>query len=78
MAGEKGRPRRANGEGSIYQRSGDGKWVGSAYVYTSSGEIKRRPVYGSSFDEVRAKLDKLKVDSANGVPVPDQAFTVEQ
>ena len=37
MAGDKGRPRRANGEGSIYQRASDGKWVGSAYVYTSSG-----------------------------------------
>ncbi|WP_433801654.1 tyrosine-type recombinase/integrase [Actinomycetospora sp. CA-084318] len=77
MAGEK-RTRRANGEGSIYQRSSDGKWVGSAYVYTSSGQIKRRPVYGSSFDEVRSKLDELKVNSANGVPVPDRAYTVAQ
>ncbi|MCD2191474.1 tyrosine-type recombinase/integrase [Actinomycetospora soli] len=77
MAGEK-RTRRANGEGSIYQRSSDGKWVGSAYVYTSSGQIKRRPVYGSSFDEVRAKLDELKVNSANGVPVPDRTYSVAQ
>lgn len=77
MAGEK-RPRRANGEGSIYQRSSDGKWVGSAYVYTSSGQIKRRPVYGSSFDEVRAKLDERKVNSANGIPVPDRSYSVAQ
>jgi formylglycine-generating enzyme required for sulfatase activity len=51
--------RRANGEGSIYQRASDNRWVGSAYVYTTTGQRKRRPVYGASFDEVREKLDKL-------------------
>jgi integrase len=65
--------RRANGEGSIYQRSSDNRWVGSAYIYTATGQRKRRPVYGASFDEVRKKLDKLKGDSANGVLVPDRS-----
>ncbi|MCD2194081.1 hypothetical protein LQ327_11920 [Actinomycetospora endophytica] len=78
MAEEKRRPRRANGDGSIYQRSSDGKWVGSAYVYTSSGQVKRRPVYGSSYDDVRAKLDELKVNSAKGIPVPDRSYSVAQ
>ena len=78
MAEEKRRPRRANGDGSIYQRSSDGKWVGSAYVYTSSGQVKRRPVYGSSYDDVRVKLDELKVNSANGIPVPDRSYSVAQ
>jgi integrase len=68
--------RRVNGEGSIYQRSSDGQWVGSAYVYTTSGVRKRRPVYGRSFDEVRAKLDRLKGASANGVAVPDRSTTL--
>ncbi|MGI5131623.1 tyrosine-type recombinase/integrase [Pseudonocardia sp. CA-107938] len=72
----KGPRRRANGEGSIYQRSSDGLWVGSAYVYTTIGTTKRRPVYGRSFDEVRQKLDKLKGDAANGVVIPDRAITV--
>jgi hypothetical protein len=62
--------RRANGEGSIYHRSSDDRWVGSAYVYTTTGQRKRKVVYGDSFNEVRTKLDKLKGNSANGVPVP--------
>lgn len=70
------RRRRANGEGSIYQRSSDGRWVGSAYVYTSTGIRKRKPVYGASFDEVRAKLDRIKGNSANGVLVSDRATTL--
>ena len=73
---EKGRRRRSNGEGSIYQRSSDHRWVGSAYVYTATGQRKRRPVYGASFDEVRKKLDKLKGDSANGVLVPDRSTSL--
>jgi integrase len=76
MAGEKPRRRRANGEGSIYQRASDGQWVGMAYVYTTTGVRKRRPVYGRSFDEVREKLDRLKGNSANGVAVPDRTITV--
>jgi integrase len=73
---EKRRHRRANGEGSIYQRSSDNRWVGSAYVYTATGQRKRRPVYGASFDEVRQKLDKLKGDSANGALAPDRSTSL--
>lgn len=76
MAGERQRRRRINGEGTIYQRASDGLWVGSAYVYTTTGLRKRRPVYGHSFDEVREKLDRLKGNSANGVPVPDRTITL--
>ena len=72
----KRRHRRSNGEGSIYQRASDNRWVGSAYVYTATGQRKRRPVYGASFDEVRQKLDKLKGDSANGVLVPDRSTSL--
>lgn len=70
------RRRRANGEGSIYQRSSDGRWVGSAYVYTSTGSRKRKPVYGTSFEDVRRKLDQVKGHSVNGVPIPDCNTTV--
>lgn len=76
MAADKQRRRRANGEGSIYQRASDGLWVGMAYVYTTTGVRKRRPVYGHSFDEVREKFDRLKGDSASGVAVPDRTITV--
>jgi len=73
---DKERRRRANGEGSIYRRASDNRWVGSAYVYTATGQRKRRPVYGASFDEVRQKLDKLKGNSANGVLVPDRSTSL--
>jgi integrase len=75
MAADK-RRRRANGEGSIYQRASDGLWVGMAYVYTTTGVRRRRPVYGRGFDEVREKLDRLRGDSVNGVAVPDRFTTV--
>lgn len=75
---DKERRRRANGEGSIYQRASDNRWVGSAYVYTATGQRKRRPVYGVSFDDVRAKLDKLKGNSANGVLVPDHSTSLRE
>jgi integrase len=35
--------RRANGEGSVYQRK-DGRWVGSAYVADGNGKVARRTV----------------------------------
>jgi integrase len=70
------RRKRVNGEGSIYQRASDGLWTGMAYVYTTTGVRKRRPVYGRSFDEVREKLDRLKGDSVNGIAVPDRLMTV--
>jgi integrase len=70
--------RRANGEGSIYHRASDDRWVGSAYVYTTTGQRKRKVVYGDSFTEVRTKLDKLKGNSANGVPVADHTTTVAE
>lgn len=78
MPPRKPRGRRGNGEGSIYQRESDGYWVGMAYVHTTSGQIKRRPVYGRSFEEVREKLDVLKTRSAAGMPAPDRRTTVAQ
>lgn len=76
MARERERRRRANGEGSIYQRASDGLWVGMAYVYTTTGVRKRRPVYGRSFEEVRDKLARLQGNSASGILVPDRSITV--
>lgn len=70
------RSKRANGEGSIYQRKSDGRWVGSAYVLTTAGTTKRVPVYGSSFEEAHEKLVKLKSASMNGIPVPDKSWSV--
>ena len=41
--------RRANGEGTVFQRA-DGRYAASAYVPTRSGR-QRRTVYGRTRDE---------------------------
>lgn len=51
--------RRANGEGSIFQRK-DGQWVGSISLgYDNNGKIKRKVVYGKSKLEVVNKINEL-------------------
>lgn len=51
--------RRANGDGSIFQRK-DGLWCGYITLgYDENGKQKKRYVYGSSRAEVSAKLTEL-------------------
>lgn len=71
----KKRAKRANGQGSIYQRK-DGLWVGAAYVLMPDGTIKRRPVYGKTEDIVRRKLTDLQANSDQGVPAEATGWTV--
>lgn len=59
--------KRANGEGTIYQRS-DGRWVGSAIVLTPAGTRKRRDVYGRTRKEAHEKLTALLRLTHQGVP----------
>lgn len=67
--------RRANREGSIWQRQ-DGRWTGAAYVLTTGGTFRRAYVYGRSRDEVHARFVQLQDRSARGIPLPDHAWTV--
>jgi integrase len=67
------RSRRRNGEGSVYQRKSDGRWVGAAYVLTTSGVYRRKVVYGESWEKTRAKLTQLVARSQQGIPVPDRS-----
>jgi len=79
MAGDERKKRKkVNGEGTIFQRSSDGMWVGAAYVYTSSGRLERRRVYSKSFEEVRAKLLRLQSNNEQGIPVPEKSMTVAE
>ncbi|MCX4470796.1 site-specific integrase [Micromonospora sp. NBC_01655] len=68
--------RNPNGEGSIYQRSSDGRWVGQAYVLTTEGTRKRKFVYGATWEEAHAKLVELKSRSQRGIPTPDRAWKI--
>lgn len=56
--------RRANGEGSIYQR-GDGRWAASISV----GNLKRKHFLGHSRAEVAAKLAGALKSHGEGMPV---------
>ena len=54
------KPRRQNGEGSIYQRKRDGRWIGSVTIgYDENGVQKKKCVYGNSRAEVAKKLTDL-------------------
>ena len=68
--------KRANGQGSVYQRQ-DGRWVGAAFILGSDGTYRRVPVYGSSADEVDAKLTALKARSNLGLPAESSGWVVK-
>jgi integrase len=69
--------RRANGQGSVYQRA-NGRWVGAAYVLMPDGSHRRRPVYGRTQDEVRKKLVQLQARSDQGIPAEATGWTVDR
>ncbi|WP_105970400.1 tyrosine-type recombinase/integrase [Streptomyces geranii] len=70
-------PRRStNGEGTVYRRK-SGRYVGSAWVLTTSGERKRRYVYGATRAEARANLNELLANHNQGIPSPDAAWRLE-
>ncbi len=54
--------RRVNGEGTIYQRK-DGRFEGSAYVWTTAGVRERRSVNGRTSEEAYKRLTALLYDS---------------
>ncbi len=60
--------RRANGEGTIYQRK-DGRFEGALFVPTPSGARVRRRVYGRTRREVHEKLTALARQVHQGLPV---------
>jgi integrase len=68
--------KRANGEGSIYQRA-DGRWVGSMHVRTSTGAWERRSLYGRTRGEVEQKLTALRRRVSQGAPVAPAKLTVD-
>ena len=67
---------RMNGEGTVYQRASDGRWVGAATVGWADGRRVRKIVSARTATEARAKLDALRHDIAQGLPAPDRRVTV--
>jgi integrase len=73
------RKRRGHGEGGVYQRESDGKWVGSITVgRTAAGKQKRRVVYGKTKAEALAKLRELQSQQLGGTLADPSTLTVEQ
>ncbi|HEY1988120.1 MAG TPA: tyrosine-type recombinase/integrase [Acidimicrobiales bacterium] len=71
--------RRGNGEGSIYQRASDGRWLGVALLgYDSDGHPKRKTVSARTRAEVVQKLRSLQRQLDDGLPAPDTQITVAQ
>jgi integrase len=68
--------RRGNGEGSIYRRESDGKWVGALDLGIIDGKRKRRVFYGRTATEVRTKLRNAERAVSDGLPIPDQRTLV--
>ncbi len=74
MAGSRG-----NGEGSIYQRSSDGRWLGVLTLgYGPNGKLLRKTVSAKTRGEVAKKLKVLQRHLDDGIPLPDATLTVAQ
>ena len=69
--------KRANGEGTIYQRK-DGRWEGAAFVLTTAGTYRRVRVYAQTRDDARKKVMKLIQQSDQGVPIASVNWTVAE
>jgi integrase len=71
--------RRGHGEGAIYQRASDGKWVGSVNLGYENGQRKRKTIYGKMRREVSEKMKSLLADQQKGMPLKtNERLTVEQ
>ena len=70
--------RRGHGEGSIYERESDGKWVGSVNLGYVNGKRKRKVVYGETRRAVAEKLKVLLRDQQQGLPINTERQTIER
>jgi hypothetical protein len=66
--------KRGNGEGSIYYRNSDGKWIGS--VTLDKG--KRKVFYGKTRKEVQEKLKRVLLEQQQGTLIITAPQTVSQ
>ena len=58
--------KRTNGEGGIFQRRSDGKWVGSITIeYDEKGRQKKKIIYGKNQTDVAKKLSEISVRIKN-------------
>ncbi len=71
--------RRMNGEGSVYHRCSDDRWVGAVVVgYTPTGTVRRKTVSAKTKTEVLAKMKAVRRQIEDGLPPQDDRLTVGQ
>jgi integrase len=71
--------RAGNGEGSLYQRRSDGRWVGAVFLgYDESGQPRWKTVTARTRAEAAKKLRSLQHIVDDGLPPPDDKITVAQ
>ena len=71
--------KRSNGEGTIYQRASDGRWLGVLQVgYSPSGRPIRKTVSAKTRNEVVQKFKDLQRTFDDGLPVPDGTINISQ
>lgn len=66
--------KRANGEGSVFQRATDGRW--ESRLFLPNG--KRKFFYGRTRQEVAKKLTAALKARDDGLPIPSVVQTIEQ
>src|ERR1700684_3717376 len=70
---------RANGEGSVYQRASNKRWIGAATVgFDVNGRPKRKFVSAKTRAEAVRKLRTLQQQLDDGLPAPDTQLSVAQ
>lgn len=77
-ANERKRTRRAHGEGGLYQRASDGRWVGVVDLGWIDGKRRRRTVYGRTQKEARDKMNELRKAADKGQDLAAKPQTVAQ
>ncbi len=71
--------RKLNGEGSIYQRASDGRWIGAVSLgYDEGGRSVRKTVSAKTAEGVRRKLREIQRQVDEGLPPPDDRMTIKQ
>lgn len=70
---------RANGEGSVYQRASDKRWLGAATVgFDTNGRPKRKFVSAKTRAEAVRKLRALQQQLDDGIPLPNTKLSLAQ
>ena len=73
----KGR-RRSHGEGAVYRRESDGRWVGSVDLGYVAGRRVRKTVYGKTERIVLQKLAELRRAAEHGQDLTQRSRTLSE